>query len=293
MGAAQILVVSRTLCWALSKHAHLVVIMDTQSYNGQQHMYDDYPITDLIQMAGRANRPREDDDAKCVLLCQSSKKDFYKKFLYEPLPIESHLDHCLHDHFNAEIVTKTIENKQDAVDNLTWTFLYRRMTQNPNYYNLQGVTHRHLSELVENTLNELEHAKCITIEDINLSALNLGMIAAYYCIHYTTIETFSLSLNAKTKIRGLLEIISAAAEYNGVTVRHGEEAPLRQLGQRLPNKPQSSAKYSDPHTKAFLLLQAHLSRVQLPAELQQDTEAILTKATRLIQPSPPWNCRRW
>lgn len=28
---------------------------------------------------------------------------------------QSHLDHKLHDHFNAEIVTRTIENKQDAV----------------------------------------------------------------------------------------------------------------------------------------------------------------------------------
>ena len=154
------------------------------------------------------------------------------------------------------------------------------MTQNPNYYNLQGVSHRHLSdhlsELVESTLNDLEQSKCITIEEeIDVSPLNLGMIAAYYCIHYTTIELFSLSLNAKTKIRGLLEIISAAAEYKSVPVRHGEEAVLRQLATRLPNKPQSNAKFSDPHTKTFLLLQAHLSRVQLPAELQQDTELIL------------------
>lgn len=91
-----------------------------------------------MQMMGRASRPNLDSDAKCVLMCQSAKKNMFKKFLYEPLPIESHLDHCLHDHFNAEIVTKTIENKQDAVDYLTWTFMYRRMTQNPNYYGMQG-----------------------------------------------------------------------------------------------------------------------------------------------------------
>ena len=91
-----------------------------------------------MQMMGRASRPNLDSDSKCVLMCQSAKKNMFKKFLYEPLPIESHLDHCLHDHFNAEIVTKTIENKQDAVDYLTWTFMYRRMTQNPNYYGMQG-----------------------------------------------------------------------------------------------------------------------------------------------------------
>ncbi|GIY38375.1 u5 small nuclear ribonucleoprotein 200 kDa helicase [Caerostris extrusa] len=286
-GAIQVVVVSRNLCWGLSLAAHLVVIMDTQFYNGKIHTYEDYSITDVLQMVGRANRPAIDEDGKCVLLCQSSKKDFFMKFLYEPLPVESHLDHCLHDHFNAEIVTKTIENKQDAVDYLTWTFLYRRMTQNPNYYNLQGVAHRHLSdhlsELVENTLSDLEQSRCISIEkEMDVSRLNLGMIAAYYYINYTTIELFSMSLNNKTKIRGLLEIISSAAEYECVPIRHREDNLLKQLSTKLPHK-LANPKFSDPHVKTNLLLQAHLSRMQLSAELQSDTEEILSKAIRLIQ----------
>ncbi|CAH0553226.1 unnamed protein product [Brassicogethes aeneus] len=290
--AVQIAVITRDLCWAVNIFAHLVIIMDTQFYNGKLHAYEDYPITDVQQMVGRANRPLEDNDAKCVLMCQTSKKDFFKKFLNDPLPVESHLDHRLHDHFNAEIVTKTIENKQDAVDYLTWTFLYRRLTQNPNYYNLQGVSHRHLSdhlsELVENTLSDLEQSKCISIEDdIDCVPLNLGMIAAYYYINYTTIELFSLSLNNKTKIRGLLEIISSAAEYENIPVRHREDNILRQLSQKLPNKLTSPSggqpKFNDPHVKTNLLLQAHLCRLQLGAELQGDTENVLGKAIRLIQ----------
>uniref|UniRef100_A0A8C7TG87 U5 small nuclear ribonucleoprotein 200 kDa helicase n=1 Tax=Oncorhynchus mykiss TaxID=8022 RepID=A0A8C7TG87_ONCMY len=191
--SVQVVVASRSLCWGTNISAHLVVIMDTQYYNGKIHAYVDYPIYDVLQMVGKANRPLQDDEGRCVIMCQGSKKDFFKKFLYEPLPVESHLDHCMHDHFNAEIVTKTVENKQDAVDYLTWTFLYRRMTQNPNYYNLQGETGTPtalalLSTLVENTLHDLEQSKCISIEDeMDVAPLNLGMIAAYYYINYTTI----------------------------------------------------------------------------------------------------------
>ena len=58
--------------------------MNTQYYNGQDHTYEDYPISDMLQMCGRANRPLSDSDSKVVVICQ--------KILYEPLPIESHLD---------------------------------------------------------------------------------------------------------------------------------------------------------------------------------------------------------
>ena len=72
----------------------------------------DCPITDIVQMMGRASRPLLDSNGTCVIFCQSSKKEFYKKFLYEPFPVESHLDHFLADHMNAEIITKRIENVQ-------------------------------------------------------------------------------------------------------------------------------------------------------------------------------------
>ena len=287
MEVIQVVVVSKNLCWSLNFASHLVIIMDTQFFNGKLHSYEEYPIPDVLQMVGRANRPNIDADGKCVLFCQSARKEFFKKFLSDPLPVESHLDHCLHDHFNAEIVTKTIENKQDAVDYLTWTFLYRRMAQNPNYYNLQGVTHRHLSdhlsELVESTLTDLEQSKCISIEnEIDVSPLNLGMIGAYYYINYSTIELFSMSLTAKTKIRGLIEIVSSSSEYESILIRHHEDAFLKQLLTLVPNKIQNP-KWSDPHVKTNLLIQAHLSRIALQPELQSDLEEILSKSIRLIQ----------
>ncbi|KAJ3086392.1 DEIH-box ATPase, partial [Quaeritorhiza haematococci] len=299
-GAVQVVVASRETCWGLPlRRCGLVVIMGTQYFHGKEHRYADYPVTDVLQMMGFASSPGSSagsdggvESGRCVLMCQAVKKDFYKKFLYEALPVESHLDHFLHDHFNAEIVTKTIENKQDAVDYLTWTFYYRRLVQNPNYYNLQGdpLTHRvqsrhlsdHLSELVENTLEDLASSKCITVEEDEVSPLNLGMIAAYYYINYVTIELFSMSLTAKTKFRGLLEIISAAAEFEDVPIRHHEDSVLKRIYERLPVKV-DNPRFGDSHVKTNVLLQAHFSRVQLPADLESDQKMILSKVVALIQ----------
>ena len=100
-GALQVLVVVHSMCWSLATPAHLVVLMDTQYYDGAEHRYADYAITDILQMIGRACRPLLDDTGKCVLLCHAAKKAFYRKFLYEPFPVESHLDHFLADHMCA------------------------------------------------------------------------------------------------------------------------------------------------------------------------------------------------
>ncbi|CAI7778033.1 unnamed protein product [Closterium sp. NIES-53] len=302
-GAIQVCVAVSSLCWSIFP-ANLVVIMGTQYYDargggggsgggasavagGSGGGRVDYPVTDLLQMMGRASRPGLDDAGRCVIFCHSARKEYYKKFLLEPLPVESHLDQHLHDPLNAEVVVRTVENKQDAVDYLTWSFLYRRLTQNPNYYNLTGTSHRHLSdhlsELVETTLSDLEASKCVAMEDdMDLSPLNLGMIAAYYYISYTTIEAFSGSLAPKTRLKGLIEVVASASEYGELPMRPGEEEQVRKMlhhqrfGVEKPN-------LSDPHLKANVLLQAHFARHVVTGPLAQDQRAVLMEASRLLQ----------
>ncbi|KAK9676154.1 hypothetical protein RND81_11G058200 [Saponaria officinalis] len=286
-GWIQVCVMMSSMCWGMPLLAHLVVVMGTQHYDGRENAHTDYPVTDLLQMMGHASRPLLDKSGKCVILCHAPRKEYYKKFLYEAFPVESHLHHYLHDNLNAEIVVGVVETKQDAVDYLTWTFMYRRLTQNPNYYNLQGVSHRHLSdylsELVENTLGDLEASKCVSIEeDMDLTPCNLGMIASYYYISYTTIERFSSSLTPKTKLKALLEILASASEYSELPVRPGEEELIRKLvhHQRFSF---DNPKYTDPHVKANALLQAHFARHPVGGNLAADQQKVLICATKLLQ----------
>ena len=110
------LTMQQDAAWSLPVSSYLVIIMGVQSYEGKEHRYVDYPVMDVLQMMGRACRPLEDERSRCVLMTQQTRKEFYKKFLGEGLPIESHLPtHLLHDYFLAEIAVKTIENKQDAM----------------------------------------------------------------------------------------------------------------------------------------------------------------------------------
>ena len=42
-------------------------------------------------MMGRAGRPQFDKQGVAVIMVHDPKKSFYKKFLYEPFPVESSL----------------------------------------------------------------------------------------------------------------------------------------------------------------------------------------------------------
>ncbi|CAO1626159.1 unnamed protein product [Parajaminaea phylloscopi] len=286
-GAIQVVVASRETAWSIPLTAHMVIIMSVQSYEGKEHRYVDYPITDVLQMVGRSTQRGPDaESSRCVLLCQASRKEFFKKFLAEGLPLESRLSSFAQDFFNSEIVARTVDNKQAAVDILTWTLMYRRLRQNPQAYNCQGSSQQaigeFLSELVETTLGDLENSKCVAIEDeYDLSPLNLGMIASFYNVSSVTVDVFNMSLKERTKMKGLLEIVASAAEFEDLPMRQHEDVVLRRLYERLPYK-LDKINFFSPFHKVFILLQAHFARVSLPVDLASDQRLVVGKVLNLL-----------
>ena len=83
----------------------------------------------------------------------------------------------------------------------------------------------------------------------------------------------------------ILDVLCAASEYNELPVRHNEDRLNQLLAKdvrwKLDSKHHS---YEDPHTKANLLIQAHLGRVDLPiSDYVTDTKSVLDNSVRLCQ----------
>jgi activating signal cointegrator complex subunit 3 len=286
----QVLISTSTLAWGVNLPAHLVVIKGTEFFDPKTRRYLDFPITDVLQMMGRAGRPQFDTYAKAVIMVHEPKKNFYKKFLYEPFPVESSLHTVLHDHFNAEIVSGTIASKQDAVDYLTWTYYFRRLLVNPAYYDLEATDaaaiNRHLSERVDAALRELEASHCLEIDEVDGTSvypLTFGRIASYYYLHHTTMRLFYDAIGEDNDLRSLLDVLAGTAEYDELPVRHNEDKLNEELAATVP-WPVDAHLLDDPHTKTNLLLQAHFAGLALPiSDYITDTKSVLDQAVRILQ----------
>ncbi|EGR33236.1 hypothetical protein IMG5_058560, partial [Ichthyophthirius multifiliis] len=299
-GALQIIISTYKLCWELNLYAQITVILDNQRYNGQERKYVDYTIPDMLQMISYAknkefvknnnnnkNNNQENVNAKCLVFCHGPKKEFYKKFLFEPYPVESHLNQNLSNHLCGEIYAKNIKSIEDCIDWITWSFMYWRLSQNPNYYGLQEVSgtavNDYLCELIEQSLEELGEFKCIQQEQENteLNLLNLGQIAGFYYIDVETIQLFGENIKQESKLKHLIEILSNAKEFEEIPIRYNEDSLLFNLNQKITFS-YDKTNFNEPKTKTFILLQAYFSRLQVNSDLNYDQKLILENAVRLI-----------
>jgi activating signal cointegrator complex subunit 3 len=286
-GKIQILVTTTTLAWGVNFPAHLVIIKGSEFFDAKAKKYVDFPITDILQMMGRAGRPQFDDNGIVCIYVLEEKRAFLKTFLYQPFPVESSLQTKLLDHVNAEIAAGTLVSRGSCINYMTWTYFYRRLTKNPGYYGLLSVTYdavnHFLLSLIDETLNKLADLECVEIEDDYLTPLPMGHIASYYYINCISVKYLKNELSVSDlSFDSLIEILSRVEEFSELPVRHNEENLNEELAKLLNFK----AEYSEldsPHTKTQLLLLAHLSRVELPiSDYITDTKLVLDQSVRLL-----------
>lgn len=290
-GKIQVLVATSTLAWGVNLPAHLVIIKGTQFFDPKIEAYRDMDLTDILQMMGRAGRPSFDDSGTALIFTKQAKKTFYKHFLNLGFPVESSLHKVLDDHIGAEISAGTIDSKQKAMEFLTWTFLYRRVHKNPTYYGIKSLEQeeisKYLTDMIDKSISNLVESRCLIEGNKDeLIPTPFLHISSYYYLSHMTIRNFLSKVKPDSSFRDCLKLLSDATEYNELATRHGEELINMELSQnvRYPAEDMEKEFIWDPHVKVYLLLQAYMSRIELPiADYAQDTVSVLDQALRILQ----------
>lgn len=298
----QILVATSTLAWGVNLPAHLVVVKGTQFFDAKIEGYRDMDLTDVLQMLGRAGRPQFDSSGIARIFTQDSKKAFYKHFLHTGFPVESTLHKVLDNHLGAEVSAGTITTKQDALDYLTWTFFFRRLHKNPSYYGLEISAEEHntiaaqtiaqdfMIGLVDTSLSELAESSCVVFDSASgdVDPTPFGKIMSYYYLSHKTIRYLMSHAKRESTFQDVLSWVCSATEFDELPVRHNEDLINGELARHLPLSVDSMGQLPlwDPHVKAFLLLQAYMSRIDLPiSDYVGDQISVLDQSVRIIQAS--------
>ena len=300
-GKVQILVATSTLAWGVNLPAYLVIVKGTQYFDAKACGYVDMSLTDVLQMMGRAGRPRYDTSGVAVVFTKQTTKQFYKYFLNLGFPVESslHKPQILENHLGAEITGQRVKTIYDAHDFLEHTFLYRRVNANPAYYlspedaeanNSDEELRNKISDWLINRINtavdELVKSGCLEKRSgISLTPTALMGIVSFYYINHMSMRLFVEKLSHVSDLRSLLQMISLASEFDGLAVRHDEDNLNAQLSNACPFPGEElNLHMADPHVKTYLLLQARINSIALPIEdYYQDTLGVLDQTIRVIQ----------
>lgn len=183
------------------------------------------------------------------------------------------VEHSLHqhliDHLNAEIGLGTVTSASTAKKWLMSTFLYVRLKDNPEHYQLDGQSHgRTLDERLENIckqgISRLVESDLVR-GDTHLSCTELGDSMTRYYIQFNTMKVF-LSLPPKAKISELLSCVSQAAEFKDIRFRAGEKQSYKQLNKNPSMKFPIPVNIDSTAHKVSLILQSVLGAIEPSTE---------------------------
>lgn len=205
-------------------------------------------------------------------MVEEGKKNFYKKFLYDPFPVESCLGPRLNATLNAEIAIGTVTSVEDCVGYLDWTFFARRARMNPSYYAAKSCSDEDISDFLYATviksLEELKESGCIIYSEdsTSVTSTRFGTAASKFYLDPKTPRTMDMgsketrkvikqcqgniatsvssSRNASSfslpdhleeaAVAHILYALSKTPEFAELPVRHNEEHLNMDLNESLP-----------------------------------------------------------
>ena len=291
-GHIKVLVCTATLAWGVNLPAHAVIIKGTEIYNAKQGGFVDVGILDVLQIFGRAGRPQFDTSGHGTIITTHDKLSHYLSLLTNQFPIESNFVALLADNLNAEISLGTVTNVQEAVQWLSYTYLYVRMRKNPLVYGMkyQDVKEDPLleskrTEIIREAARKLDKAKMIRFDERTgyLFPTDLGRTASQFYIKYDTIEVFNELLRPVMNEGDIIAMLAKATEFEQLKVRDDELDELDDLTHENCTVPVAGGS-ENVHGKVNILLQTHISRGYVKSfSLISDQNYVVTNASRIAR----------
>ncbi|XP_039753359.1 probable ATP-dependent DNA helicase HFM1 [Pararge aegeria] len=286
-----ILVTTTTLAMGVNLPAHLVIIKNTQQYvNGA---YQEYSISTVLQMVGRAGRPQFDTEATAVIMTRVQDKPRYQALVGGCEPLQSYLHKRLAENLNSEAALGSVGDVAQCVQWVNSTFLSVRAARDPKrYLSLApsapaALISKKIEELCVRAMNGLESAGLITMnEACCIESTEAGRLMSLY---YLDLETMKLimKLEGTESLERLLWLVCESHELSDMHLRVDERRCLNTLNRnnaaatiRFPMK----GKISSRQMKLNCIIQAVLGCLPIPdPSLNQEAMKIMRTADRVCK----------
>lgn len=267
-GLIKVLVCTATLAWGVNLPAHAVIIKGTEIYDSKHGSFVDLGILDVLQIFGRAGRPQFDKSGLGIIITTHDKLNHYLSLLTNQFPIESNFIQCLADNLNAEVALGTICNVQEAIEWLSYTYLFVRMRINPQVY---GLNYSDVEEdpsldskrrqLIHTCAMALDKARMVRYNERtgDLNITDLGRTASHFYIKYDTVEVFNELLKPVMNESEVLNMMANAQEFQQLKVRDEEMDELDDLNRDSCEVPVKGGS-ENLNGKVNILMQTYLSR---------------------------------
>lgn len=287
----QLLISTATLAWGVNLPAHTVIIKGTQIYDPEKGNWVELSHQDILQMIGRAGRIDYDKLGEGIIITSHHELQYYLSLLNQQLPIESQMISAIADNINAEVVLGNITNIKDAVNWMTYTYLYIRMLKNPVLYGIS------LSE-IENDKFALQRRTDICHTAANLldrhglikydkksgifQITQLGRVSSHYYIKYQSMSIYNEHLKPTMGLIDLFRLFSLSHEFKLIPLREEEKQDLAKLMFKVPVPIKGTI--DEPASKINVLLQAYISQFKLDGyALASDMVYVSQSAGRIFR----------